>query len=105
MTWSKDGTARLWGWDAAGRQALSLPLRHGGPVNGGTISQNQRRIMTWSDDGTVRLWDISADIGSPAGLVLPHQIRLGSVLDSEKELQPLSAKEWQSRIRQLEETR
>jgi len=105
MTWSKDGTARLWGWDAAGRQALSLPLKHGGPVNGGTISQNQRRIMTWSDDGTVRLWNISADIGSPAGLVLPHQIRLGSVLDSEKELQPLSAREWQSRIRQLEETR
>ena len=59
LTWSRDGTARL--WDAATGQQQGPALRHEGTVGGAAFSPDQRRVLTWSE-GTARLWDIGDDI-------------------------------------------
>ena len=62
LTWSDDGTARL--WDAATGQGLAPPLRHEDAVSSATFNRDETRILTRSWDGTARLWDIS---GLPRG--------------------------------------
>jgi hypothetical protein len=57
LTWSDDGTARL--WDAATGEEVMPPLRHDGRVWGAAFNAGESRILTSSFDGTARLWDIS----------------------------------------------
>jgi hypothetical protein len=50
LTWSEDGTARL--WDAASGEQVLPPLRHEGAVGGAAFNGDGSRLLTWSDDGT-----------------------------------------------------
>ncbi len=67
LTWSNDGTARL--WDADG-----VPvgvLQHGDTVWDAIFDADERRVLTHSKDGTARLWSIRD--GSPIGSPMVHQ--------------------------------
>jgi WD40 repeat protein len=63
LTWSDDGTARL--WDARTGQPLGPALQHKGSVTGALFSHDESRILTWSDDGTARIWPIKSTWTSP----------------------------------------
>ena len=54
LTWSDDGTARL--WDAATGQALAPLLRHEDAVSSATLNRDETRILTRSWDGMACLW-------------------------------------------------
>ena len=60
LTWSDDGTARL--WDAATGKEVVAALRHDADsaVWGAAFSRDESRILAWSEDGTARLWDVPA---------------------------------------------
>ena len=57
LTWSEDGTARLWG-PKAGTQGMTEIARmaHDWIVRGAAFSKDETRILTWSLDNTARLW-------------------------------------------------
>ena len=65
LTWSLDGTARL--WDAATGTQIGQPLHHEARVWGALFNGGERSILTWSEDRTARLWDAAsgAQIGQP----------------------------------------
>jgi WD40 repeat protein len=71
LTWSVDGTARL--WDTATGEAV-LTLRHEDNVGGAVFSGDETRILTWSLDDTARVWD--AATGEPL-LTLRHESSAG----------------------------
>ena len=56
LTWSGDGTARL--WDAAtGDPAHPAAQARGRGLRAPSSSADETRVLTWSDDGSARLWD------------------------------------------------
>lgn len=55
LTWSEDGTARL--WDVEQGQELKQ-FKHDNWVYGAELVADGTRLLTWSDDGTARLWDV-----------------------------------------------
>jgi hypothetical protein len=69
LTWSEDGTVRL--WNARTGQPIGRALQHQSWVNGAQFSRDENRILTWSQDGTARLWD--ARTGQQIGPALHHQ--------------------------------
>ena len=69
LTWSDDGTARL--WDAATGAQIGPALKHEGIVWGAAFSRGETRILSWSEDGTARLWD--AATGAQIGPALEHE--------------------------------
>jgi hypothetical protein len=69
LTWSADGTARL--WDAHKGQQIGPALQHQSAVNGALFSRDESRILTWSADKTARLWD--ARTGQQVGPALQHE--------------------------------
>ena len=71
LTWSADGTARL--WDVATGDPLTPPLKHESWVGGAPFSHDESRILTWSEDGTARLWE--AATGDPLTPPLGHKDR------------------------------
>jgi WD40 repeat protein len=59
LTWSTDGTARLWALDQ--KEPVRV-FRHHGPINGSRFHEDKTRLLTWSYDGTAQLWQLdSAD--------------------------------------------
>ena len=69
LTWSDDGTARL--WDAVDGSPIGQPMKHDKSVDGAVFNKDETRILTWSDDDTARLWD--ATDGSPIGQPMIHE--------------------------------
>ena len=58
-------------WDAASGQAVSKPMRHGGPFWYAVgFSQDGRTIVAGCDDHTARVWDI--ETARPIGPRFPH---------------------------------
>jgi hypothetical protein len=53
LTWSTDGTARL--WNAATGAQMGPALKHDDEVSGAVFSKDETRILTWSDDKTAAL--------------------------------------------------
>lgn len=102
LTWSADGTARLWDSDTG--KPLAKPMRHQQAVNGALFSMDGRRILTWSLDGTARLWNLDVDYTWPKEyLVLQVEVFTGTRLNEEVgDLQALSAEEWQKKKDQYE---
>jgi energy-coupling factor transporter ATP-binding protein EcfA2 len=68
LSWSDDGTARL--WDAATGAPVVPPMTHEARVYGARLSSDGSRILTWSRDNTARVWD--ADTGRPVTPPLGH---------------------------------
>ena len=66
LSWSKDGTLRLW---SAQGEALGVLAGHTSSVNGALVLADGR-LLSWSGDGTLRLWGAQGDaLGVVAGLV------------------------------------
>ncbi|MEZ4658006.1 MAG: hypothetical protein R2911_10570 [Caldilineaceae bacterium] len=63
LTWSGDGTARVWDWPR--RQQIDL-LYGDGPLNMAAFSPNRERILTAASNGALRVWD--AWVQQPAAL-------------------------------------
>ena len=63
LTWSYDGTARL--WEAKDGSPIGQPMKHDGVVYGAEFNKDETRILTWSDDDTARLWNIEIDEDFP----------------------------------------
>jgi WD40 repeat protein len=79
LTWSYDGTARLWDVHT-GRQVRIL--QHDSGVCGAIFDAKGARILTWSFDGTARLW--SSDPQEPP-LVLRHDdVVMGAVFSQDE---------------------
>ena len=68
LTWSDDGTARI--WEVASGQAVTPPLPHQEGVRGARFSKDDQRVLTWSNDGAVRLWD--SETGEPLVPPMKH---------------------------------
>ena len=66
LTWSYDGTARL--WDARTGEQLKV-LRHDAAIRGARVSANSKTVLTWSFDGTARIWNLA---GSGQPIILHH---------------------------------
>lgn len=58
LTWSYDGTARLWD-TRSGRE--NGRFEHDAAVRGLEVTSNGQSLMTWSFDKTVRLWNLYSD--------------------------------------------
>ena len=56
LTWSGDGTARL--WNVTKPEPLQT-FNHKAFVTGAQFSHDESRVLTWSGDGTSRLWDVT----------------------------------------------
>jgi WD40 repeat protein len=69
LSWSDDGTARL--WDLEQPDAALLTFRHGNGVLGASFSPSELGILTWSADATTRVWDAST---GNILLVLRHDV-------------------------------
>lgn len=87
LTWSEDGTARL--WDVATGVPVRAPLRHDEPIRGAEFSKGDDLILTWSDDGKVRLWDSTT--GAQIGASLIHLGSISSALLSRDERRILTS--------------
>uniref|UniRef100_UPI004055BB4A nSTAND1 domain-containing NTPase n=1 Tax=Candidatus Electronema sp. TaxID=2698783 RepID=UPI004055BB4A len=59
LTWSKDGTARIWNSDTG--QQLYQDMTHSRGINGSALNRKENKIATWSDDGTARIWNTKFD--------------------------------------------
>jgi hypothetical protein len=80
LTWSRDGTARL--WNAATGTQIGPPLKHDGWVYGAVFSQDESRILTWSDT-TARLWNTAT--GAQIAPPLKHDDRVIGAVFSQDE--------------------
>lgn len=56
LSWSGDGTLRLWSLSG---KCLDILEGHSGSVNGMQMLPNDR-IVSWSEDKTIRIWDINS---------------------------------------------
>ena len=71
LTWSYDGTARLWETKSGKQTAV---LQHEGGVRGAIYAP--KRILTWSFDGTARLWN---NEGKPVAILRHDDILNGAI--------------------------
>ena len=55
LTWSEDGTARLWDIDL---NQYRMTFNHDDWVLGAVHALDGTRVLTWSTDHTARLWDV-----------------------------------------------
>jgi hypothetical protein len=62
LTWSEDGTAKLWNTDGAPIATLT----HDDQVNGASWNGDESRILTWSDDHTAKLWNTDGHLSPPS---------------------------------------
>jgi WD40 repeat protein len=99
LTWSEDGTARLW---SRGNQALIAVFRHRGPVSEAMFDATEQRVLTTSDDGTSRLWDVSMNPSIPVEEhMLEFEVRSATTLDAGV-VRVLSQDEWAGKRGQWE---
>jgi WD40 repeat protein len=78
LTWSSDGTARLWDREQGNRLRT---FGHDGGVLGAAFDNDASQVLTWSSDGTARLWD--RDQGSLLRTFKHDRGVLGAVLSSD----------------------
>ena len=67
LSWSEDGTLRLWAANGSPRAVLE---GHRNAVSGAAVLADGTGFLSWSDDGTLRLW--SAD-GTPGAVLEGHE--------------------------------
>ena len=58
LTWSDDGTARIWKADNC---SLALPpMHHGAPIVGAAFDMSESIVLTYSLNGHIRIWNTSS---------------------------------------------
>ncbi len=96
LTWSGDGTARL--WHSKDGTAAAPQMKHDDWVNGAQFSRDEQLVLTWSDDGTAQLWDIATDYDFPkADLSLFVEVATGTRMDEYGNIFALSLEEWNAK--------
>ena len=90
LTWSSDGTARLWRSDGAELARMG----HDGIILGAAFSADESRILTWSRDRTARLWAFGVDDFPQTHLPLRVEVITGTVIDDLGNVSALTAEEW-----------
>jgi WD40 repeat protein len=91
LSWSKDGTVRL--WDASTGQEAISPLQHNDfPVSGAAFDLDENCLLTWTgdnrDETPVRLWDLRFDRNIEAGNISNNiQDATGTFMTDEGELE------------------
>jgi WD40 repeat protein len=70
LTWSEDGTARI--WNRRSSLPVFLSLKHDAGVNGAKFNKDETRILTWSKDGMIRVWE------SRTGTLLADPMKQGT---------------------------
>jgi WD40 repeat protein len=84
LSWSEDGTLRLWDLSSGESQVLS---GHQDGVGGALLLDRERQALSWSEDGTLRLWHLS----SGKSRVLPgHEAGVWGAVLLDEERQALS---------------
>jgi len=66
LTWSGDGTAKI--WETVSGKRLQT-LFHEGWVSNAAWNRDGSQILTWSDDGTAKIWDVQT--GLPLHIISP----------------------------------
>lgn len=79
LTWSFDGTARLWDAKSGNQTAV---LRHNASVRGSRFSSDGCKVLTWSSDGTARIWDVTS--GEQIGLCSHDDVIGGAIFSSDE---------------------
>jgi WD40 repeat protein len=91
LTWGERG-ARL--WDARSGRPLSSAYPGVGPVMGARLSDDGRALLVWTENG-MRWWDFGADLGLvPAQALRRTELRTGTRLDRNGQIEVLSADAW-----------
>ena len=95
LTWSKDGTARL--WDAVSGEQIGADMQHADWVLGAAFGAAEDIVLTWSKDSTARLWDISFDRDFPLeNHALQLTVLTGTTYDVDKKsIEFLNKSDWQ----------
>jgi WD40 repeat protein len=102
LTWSIDGTVRLW---SAGNSQCITVFKHGRSVTSACFDRSETRILSTSEDGTARLWDISLDDGLPIkDRILEFEVRSATALGPDGQVRVLSVAEWEHKRTELLET-
>ena len=92
LTWSYDGTARV--WDARSGDAITPPLKHEDLVAGAKVFADDTRILTWRFEGTARVW--SVDVVRSDGFLEDYEVATGTRLDSTGEVRTIPPAEWRA---------
>jgi WD40 repeat protein len=79
LTWSYDGTARV--WDVSNGHQLAV-LRHDGAIRGARFFSDGAKIVTWSFDGTARIWSQGAE--RPLAVLRHNDVVDGAVLSADE---------------------
>lgn len=92
LTWSGDGTARL--WRATDGNGVGRVLRHDGPVMGATFADNTKNILTWTNESAY-LWSAEADFDFPSdNASLLIEVLTGTAMDKFGNIRTLSGNDW-----------
>jgi WD40 repeat protein len=99
LTWSEDGTARL--WSATNSQCIIL-FGHTADVTAASFNRDETRVLTASNDGTAQLWDISLDDRiSLDERILEFEVRSATTLGDDGQVRVLTTREWHDRREKL----
>ena len=60
LTWSYDGSARLWDADGTPIRAFIDPDRSGGRVRGAVLSGDEESLIVFYDNGLAHLWNVDS---------------------------------------------
>jgi WD40 repeat protein len=96
VTFSADGTAKLWNAKDASPIGQCIGIfYHGGAVDSACFSPDGKRVLTASADGMARLWDISVDDTIPIKKrILEYEVQSATRLDTDGEVKALTPEEW-----------
>ena len=92
LTWSEDGSARL--WDSQNGQPISGSLKHEGPVMGGMVDPDGTWLTTWTNN-TVHRRHVAPSRPYPdSSPVLQLEVSTGTQLKAEGEIEIFSSGKW-----------
>jgi WD40 repeat protein len=98
LTWSLDGTARLW---CAGNNQCIAVFKHTGSMNSAWFNRAETRLLTVGSK-TAQLWDISLDENIPIEeRILEFEVRSATTIGSDGDVKVLSVSEWEKKKAKL----
>jgi WD40 repeat protein len=79
LSWSRDGTLRLWNLEA-GHQVGPALTGHKDAIHGALLLPDGKRALSWSDDRTLRQWDLETGLQAGSALTGHDDGVTGAVL-------------------------